>query len=186
MTHGIRPRSPDKNLWFLAGLAVISVVLAVPLEARQARKDHRKMATPLAALHPLLAKLRQQKPFTQARVQELFKAKLVEKDRNAYFAFLESANVSVDGGVQLDKIDLRLRIDGEPHPGFLVLTVAKPCISLAELTTQYGALKLTQIPTGRSPEEQHSYSLEDNWGKMSFGFAEKAPGCVASIALEPK
>ncbi len=144
------------------------------------------MTPPLAAVHQLLTKLRKEKPFTRERVGELLKTKLIETSRNDYFAFLEGKPVDLDGGLSLAKIDLRLRVDGKPSSGFLVLDIDKPCVGRKEIFSKYGDIKLESAPTGRSPDEKHSYLLEDDWGKMSFGFAEKNPDCLATIVLDPK
>jgi hypothetical protein len=186
MIRGIHQRSHNWGMRTAKVLVLITLIMSSTLDAKVTRKDRRKMSPALAGIHQILTKLRQQGSFTQARVNELLKTKLVEKDRNDYFAFLENGEIQVEGGMILEKVDLRLRIDGEPHSGFLALSVAKPCISRDEIFAKYGKLNLTSAPTGRSLDEQHAYSLEDSWGKMSFGFAERKPDCLSSIVLEPK
>jgi hypothetical protein len=149
------------------------------------RKEGRKMDSGISSLNNVIGKLQAQGRFTSARVAELFNTKLVETSHNEYFAFLEGTNARFDV-LQIDKVDLRLRLDGEPHAGFLVLRIANPCIKKGDIMSQYTKLTLSSAPRGRSDDEETSYVRDDAWGRISFGFAENNPECLASVALDPK
>jgi hypothetical protein len=60
------------------------------------------------------------------------------------------------------------------------------CISLDTVRSRYGNLKITDFPRGRSLDEATSYSTFPAWGKLSFGFTERNPDCLAYVVINPK
>lgn len=62
----------------------------------------------------------------------------------------------------------------------------KPCIGLAQVKSYFGALQLVQIPKGRSIEEVAVWSVQRQWGTLSFAFPEKDPACASRITFRSK
>ncbi len=126
-------------------------------------------------------------PFSKKKVETLLKTSLSETDNtgNDVFQFYESPPVTLKDGVVIRNIDLRIKRIG-PHPGFMVLEIKGQCITLDQIRRRYGPLEITEAPRGRSLDEETSHSAMQPWGKLSFGFAERNPDCLASIVFNPK
>jgi hypothetical protein len=165
---------------------MLITIVPSSLGAQNTARSHKKMTNSANAIQDIVVKLQKIKPFTKERVGKVLNAKLIEKNRNEFFSFFEADGAVSANGLNLSKIDLRLRIDGKPHPGFLVFDISDPCVTFDEISKQFAGMKLTGAPTGRSLDEQRSYSIQDDWGKLSFGFAERKPDCLASVVLDPK
>lgn len=57
------------------------------------------------------------------------------------------------------------------------------CISIEDLRAHYPGIKISDIPRGRSLEEELIYRVQEASVLYSFGFAEKAPGCLNSFRV---
>ncbi|QDQ84733.1 hypothetical protein [Paraburkholderia megapolitana] len=133
------------------------------------------------AIDTLVAQL----PFSKAKVETALGTPLREVDRNTYTVFLESADaVQLADNERIAKIDLRLGSE-QAHPGLLSLDLEGGCINLDAVRAHYSNLKITDIPRGRSLDEATTHSAALPWGKLSFGFKERAPNCLAYVVLAP-
>lgn len=125
-------------------------------------------------------------PFTKAGVEAFLGVALRETEQsNPHFQFFDGPEVALDQGVVIAALDLRIKRKGG-HSGFLVLELAGPCITLPQVRSYYHQLELTQIPRGRSLDETTVHSAMLPWGKLSFGFREKNPDCLAMVVFDPK
>jgi hypothetical protein len=100
------------------------------------------------------------------------------------FRFFEGTPVRLADGTELSRIDLRIKREGA-HPGFLVLDLQGRCVPMTEVRQHYAALDLTDVPRGRSLDESTSYTAALGWGRLSFGFAQRNPDCLAHVAFDP-
>lgn len=127
-----------------------------------------------------------QVPFARDTIETALSTTLAETDNpgNDIFRFYESQPVHLEDGVVVSNIDLRIKRSG-PHPGFLVLAVDGACIRLELVRRHYDNLRITGTPRGRSLDEQTYYTATLPWGDLSFGFAERNPDCLASVAFNP-
>jgi hypothetical protein len=78
-------------------------------------------------------------------------------------------------------VDLRIRREGD-HLGFLVLQIDGAGITLDQVIAQYNQLKTS----GNSLDEETCYSQVMPWGTLSFGFKERNPDYLSSIAYDPE
>jgi hypothetical protein len=101
-----------------------------------------------------------------------------------YFRFYKAGGLALCDGVVIESLDLRIKKE-QPHPGFLVLTLAGTCVARAEVMRRYDGLRLTEYPRGRSLDEEAHYSRHEPWGDLSFGFSERARDCLRSIVFNP-
>jgi hypothetical protein len=133
---------------------------------------------------PLLA---QQIPFSKQKVEVALSTRLSEIDDafNTPFYFFGSPPIPLAEGVVISNVDLRIK-RGSNHPGFLVLEVGGSCITMEQIRTQYGELQTTPFSCGRSLDEETCHFQLLPWGKLSFGFKERNPQCLASVSFEPK
>ncbi|MEJ8852789.1 hypothetical protein [Variovorax rhizosphaerae] len=137
-------------------------------------------------LWELVGTLKTRLPYTKEKIETAINSKLSEiESNNDAFHFYRGGDVQLRDGVVISKIDLRIKRTGI-HPGFLVVEIAGTCVPLDSIQRHYARLETTGVPRGRSLEEATTYSSSESWGKVSFGFREKNPGCLAYIAFDPK
>jgi hypothetical protein len=58
------------------------------------------------------------------------------------------------------------------------------CMAIDVLRRRYGPWQLAEVPHGHSRSERTVWTRDEAWGRMSFGFAEDAPACLADITFE--
>lgn len=128
--------------------------------------------------------LRSQATMTPASVERDLNTFLRLNTRNDYFLFYQGRGPASGDTVRIGNIDLRVRA-APPHDSFMVLNIeGTGCIRLNEVKKHFSALTLNQVPHGHSWEEETGYrSTADHWS-LAFGFAEKRPECLASIAFD--
>ncbi|MCL2625299.1 MAG: hypothetical protein FWD46_00585 [Cystobacterineae bacterium] len=173
-----------------AGARGCFVCLAVVLLAMPglSHADEKATTTPTnMSLWQAIDTLSQQIPFSKQKVETALATPLSEVDNNSnkLFRFFKSPPIRLAEGIVISNVDLRIKREGS-HPGFLVLEMDGACLTLEQIRERYSELQITQLPRGRSLEEETSHSQLLPWGKLSFGFKEKNPKCLASIAFEPK
>ncbi len=127
-----------------------------------------------------------QLPFSVQKVGRTLSTTLSDThaEGGTVFQFFEGTPVRLADGTELARIDLRIKREGA-HPGFLVLELKGRCVPLAEVRQHYPALQITDVPRGRSLDESTSHTATLGWGRLSFGFAERNPGCLAFVAFDP-
>ena len=143
------------------------------------------MATKQMTLWEAIDELVRQIPFSKLKVETVLATRLEEVRRNAYTTFFEGGPVTLAAAQRIDKVDLRLGSDAG-DAGFLVLSIEGACLGLAQVRAHHGDLKVTGAPRGRSLEEATTHSVQLPWGKLSFGFKERNPECLASVVLSPR
>jgi hypothetical protein len=144
-----------------------------------------EQSTAKPTLWQAIAAATQQLPFSQAKMEEVFSVALSERDRRHDISFLAGGGAVLADGCVIDKVDLRIGNGPTSFPGFLVLDVSGPCITLAQVRSHYSDLLITGAPRGHSLDEATWHSAMLPWGKLSFGFAERNRACLARIAFDP-
>lgn len=127
-----------------------------------------------------------QLPFSTQKVGRTLSTTLTDTNAQGseVFRFFEGTPVRLGDGTELARIDLRIKREG-PHPGFLVLYLGGRCVPMAELRLHYAELQITGVPRGRSLDETTSHTATLAWGRLSFGFAERNPDCLAQVVFDP-
>lgn len=109
----------------------------------------------------------------------------VQEPSNTAFMFFRGGRLTLSDRTIIAKVDLRIKRTN-PSVGLLVMDVGGRCITLADVRTRYGALNITDAPRGRSPDETTVHTSYQPWGRLSFGFAESNPDCVAHVVFDPR
>ncbi len=116
---------------------------------------------------------------------------LAKTSENAHFLFYEAGRVPLADAL-VSSVGFRAPViapvmtppvDGGP---MLVIKIdASPArrVSRKTILERFGPLILTGVPSGRSFEEQAYWSSVEASGKVSFGFAERAPDSLASVVF---
>jgi hypothetical protein len=60
------------------------------------------------------------------------------------------------------------------------------CIARTKILADYGPLRITQVPSGHSPDERTYYTRPEKWGELSFGFPANSFECLRSIVFTMK
>jgi hypothetical protein len=157
------------------------------LMINETRAKETTMTTKEMSLWQAIEALTQQIPFTKAKVERVLSTVLTETDNtgNDVFQFYESPSLGLKDGVAITNVDLRIKRRGV-HPGFMVLEIGGTCVTLKEARVHYSDLVITGSPSGRSLDDATSHSSMQSWGRLSFGFSERNPDCLAYIAFDPK
>lgn len=184
MTKPIHRRSSRLcDLFVALSILVTSGYVFSEAHAKEGKKMKAVELTWWQAVDALVKQI----PFSKKKVETLLKTSLSETDNtgNDVFQFYESPPVTLKDGVVIRNVDLRIKRAG-PHPGFMVLEIEGQCVTLDQIRRRYGPLEITETPHGHSLDEETSHSVVRPWGKLSFGFAERNPDCLASIVFDPK
>jgi hypothetical protein len=159
--------------------------------AERGLASERHDARPNMTLWQTIDSLARQIPFKKASIEHVLATRLAVKDisrdllPNTASQFYIGGPVELSDGVVIDKVDLRIR-HKTGHPGFLVLDkFGGTCISLSAVRSHYHNLTVTEYPKGQSLDESTSFSAFLEWGKLSFGFAERNRKCLAYVVLKP-
>jgi hypothetical protein len=135
-------------------------------------------------LFGLIVQLQSSAPFRKAKVEALLGSHFHLKSENEYFTFWTGHPIRLGDGSQLGELDLRLS-KLEAKKGFLAFQVTGRCVSPAELRERYPDLELTDVPRGRSHDEETSFSVVSGGVRLGFGFKERNPDCLSSVVLDP-
>jgi hypothetical protein len=135
----------------------------------------------------LIDDIQTQSSLTLAHVEKTLVQTLAHDTRhsNEYFKFYKGQSIQFAGEVKVSTIDLRLPQQGAQSPGMLLMYLEGKCITMPQLKQQYENLKITEIPRGKSLEEATTYTANNSWGEIDFGFQMKKPDCLAYVILKP-
>ncbi len=127
--------------------------------------------------------LRSQPRLDRHAVERAIGTRLGTADGNASFAFYEAKGVKA-GGTTVS-VDFREPVAGGAATAgpMLNLSIGEGCPARAEIEKRYGPLTVSGGPTGRSTAEETKLSRQEPWGRLTFGFADRAPSCLSSVTL---
>lgn len=154
---------------------------AIAFLATDACDSAKPVATP-TSLTQALDQLRAA-GLTRANVERAFGARLAAGDANDAFAFYTAEGIAI-GGVKVS-LDWREPVAGGGATAgpLLNVRIGDGCPPRGDIERHYGPLEPTGVPRGRSPDETFSFSRDEPWGRLSFGFAERAPDCLALVTF---
>lgn len=159
---------------FFAALAALPIAVPTTVEAQA-----------IEGVAAIVAQLRSAGRIDRASVESLAGQPLRRAEAgNPYFASWRGGRVAF-GPITISDIDFR-----EPIPGsaatagpFLALTIGAGCARRQEVERRFGPLSQIGVPRGRSLDEQTRLARQETFGQLSFGFAERNPDCLSSIAV---
>lgn len=183
------PRLADRNPLappdFMAAVRLILLFVCGWLTPCVVFADTPMFSRP-TSLWTLLTQLSHAVPFTKEKIEAHFGAPLRQTSRNDYFTMYGGGGTKLEHGLVVSSIDLRVRHDGQPHPGFLVLALTGGCVSVTDVRQHFPRVTVVQTPRGRSVNEQTYIASDEPWGEVSFGFPVSNPGCLTTVVLNPK
>jgi len=137
----------------------------------------------------MLSTIEAQIPFTQQKIENLFKVSLADTSKNTYFYDFKGGPALLNDGAVIDNIIFFIKQDGT-EPGDVSIEISGPCISLKEVQSHYKNTRITYLPR---PEEGHKarvgYSDFRPWGALSFAFnfdmyGGKGIGCLTGVGFQ--
>lgn len=125
-------------------------------------------------------------PFSKTGIERVLSTTFSDADPpgNEKLRLFEGAAVRLADDVEISGIDLRVRRTG-PHAGFMVLDLAGRPVPAEEVARHYTGLELSGVPRGQSLDEAIGFTAALSWGRLSFGFSERAPQCLVFVAFAP-
>lgn len=88
-------------------------------------------------------------------------------------------------GVRVSRVLLRTSNTDKNTPDVITLHLSEKCMTLDDVKSRYGNVSMTGAPRARSDDEETSYEASGTWGKLVFGFAQRAPNCLSSVGFLP-
>ena len=140
----------------------------------------------LAAVNRIVERVRVARHLDRATVEQIVEAKLKRTSTTRYTLTSEAKDVRA-GPLELN-VELREPVpnSGAEAGSLLVVYIISGCPARQDVAARYKPWTLSDVPRGRSLDEQTSWSREEHWGELSFGFAEAAPDCLRSISFDTK
>ena len=125
-------------------------------------------------------------PFRKDKLERLLDARLERESANAYFTMYSMVRRGKGPHpVRMGGIDLRVKTGDPAHPGFLVLEIAGPQVTISDLRRRYPDGSFTPAPPGNlSDDPEYSFATKEPWGTLMFGVSSKT-NIVKSISFHP-
>ncbi|WP_230953161.1 hypothetical protein [Burkholderia stagnalis] len=182
MTHPSRKARRIRHLLPALSLAIPLATSSATLESgTQQPATIQSAMTVWQTIDALVRQL----PLSKARVESTLRTSLSENGRNDYTVRLGSDRpIQLAGDIRITEIDLRFS-EKRRFPGFLVLSLDGNCIGIDAVRAHYGEIPITDVPHGHSLEEETVHSARQPWGRLSFGFKERNPDCLATVVFAP-
>lgn len=111
-------------------------------------------------------------------VEDAIGTPLRQVDANPSFTIHQGSNR--DGTT----VEVRVPVpDGPATAGAIAIVRPVRCILEKVLRHRYGSWEPTSVPRGHSSDEETGWTRTEDWGTITFGFAERSPSCLSSIAF---
>jgi hypothetical protein len=134
-----------------------------------------------------LTALERQMPLSPETVTSVLGAQLepVRQAQMNRWSFYRASGSALRDGVVVSNVDLRVSIES-PHQALLVLDISGRCVSVSEIASRFKPIEITDAPRGHSVDEETVWSTTRAWGNLAFGFKERQPDCLATIAFDER
>jgi len=164
--------------------AIMLTLLAISTAACATESQTRiSMNTHHTTLWQLIETLIDYPPFTLDTIRQALPVELSERHRTASFSSYVGGRLHLADQVVVGPIELRIRHkDGISR--LLVISIGDTtCITVDEVRTHYP--DITPVPPrGHMLIDANFYSARKPWGLLTFGFADRAHPCLASVVLD--
>jgi len=143
------------------------------------------MKTPNTSLWQLIDMLGKHPSLLPDKIRQALPVEFSERRRSGYSSFYDGGRLSLIGQVDIEAIFLRVRHEDEMRGMVsLYLDPDGTCVTLDDVHGHFPDVVITGHPRGHSLDEQTYWSIQQLWGKLSFGFKERNPDCLASVVLD--
>jgi hypothetical protein len=125
-------------------------------------------------------------PFRKDKLERLLDARLERESANAYFMMYSMVRRGKGPHpVRITAIDLRIKTGDPGHPGFLVIEITGPQVSIRDLKRRYPDGSITPAPPGNLADDpEYTFANRESWGQLMFGVSSKTD-MIKSISFHP-
>jgi len=122
--------------------------------------------------------------FLPDTIKRVFPVEFSECQRTASFSFYEGGPLHLADRVMIKKVTLSIKnADGVIRSLVLNLAPGGACVTRSDLHAHYPNTEITGAPRGGSLDEETVLTVLEPWARLSFGFKEKNPDCLATIGI---
>jgi hypothetical protein len=167
-------------------LAAVGGLIASSVSTMSAEEKASALSNLHMSIWQAVAALQQQMPLDRKKVEYFFSIQLQEYEEpsNDAFHFFKAEALPLGDVASIAKLTLMIK-RSNPYVSMVGFDLAGSCIGLEQFENHYPNLTITEVPRGRSLDEATSHSAYFPWGRIAFGFKERKPECLASIAFHP-
>jgi len=135
-------------------------------------------------LWQLIETLIDQPSLAPDKIRQVLPVEFSEHNNNRYFSFYKGESLGLDDQIEIKMIDLRVKHTDETDGMVGLLGISRAvCITVTEVRTHYPDL-MPVPPRGHMLVDADFYSVRKPWGLLTFGFADRAHPCLASVVLD--
>jgi len=162
----------------LAFLAISTAACATGSQTRASMNTH------YATLWRLIEMLIDQPSLVPDKIRQVLPVGFSERQHTANFSFYEGESLGLDDQIEIRMIDLRVRHTDETDGMAGLLGIRRAaCITVDEVRAHYPDI-MPVPPRGHMLVDADFYSVRKPWGLLTFGFADRAHPCLASVVLD--
>jgi len=164
----------------IASMLVTLIISTTAYAVESQKKIY--MDTQRTTLWQLIGKLGVYPSLSPDKIKQILPTDFSKRLRTDYFSYYNGGPLHLAEQISIEAIDLRVRLMDETK-GLVVLSLAGACVTLNDVHLHYQDIRITGHPRGHSLDEKTSWSTYQPWGKLSFGFKERNPDCLASVTI---
>ncbi|MCF7220758.1 hypothetical protein [Marilutibacter chinensis] len=110
-------------------------------------------------------------------------ADLEVKQRDSGRVDATGGSFVIGGRLRVDAADIRIRESGQV--GILIAELGGACVSHEDVLRQYPDATRSAVPSPGDPNPHHYLEIQQNKLKVSFGFPDRGPDCMARVVFSP-
>jgi len=143
------------------------------------------MKTSNLSLWQLIEMLGNQPSLLPDKIKQVLPIAFVKSDHIGHTSFYDGDRLLLRDQIDIEAVELRVRNEDETR-GMVSLDLdpSGACVTFDDVRGRFPGLVLTDYPRGQSLDEEASWSIQRSWGKLSFGFKERNPDCLATVVLD--
>jgi len=122
--------------------------------------------------------------FLPDTIKRVFPVEFSERGNNGSFSFYEGGPLHLADHVLIKKVRLSIRRSNGVIRSLVLYPVPDSvCVTLDDVHAHYPDTEITGAPRGGSLEEETVWTVLEPWARLSFGFKEKNPDCLATVGI---
>ncbi|GGX41796.1 hypothetical protein GCM10010946_20390 [Undibacterium squillarum] len=125
------------------------------------------------------------KSFENKKIYDYFGTPFSASSSSTNFNYWEGNLIKLGDGVVIPKILLRTPKNTDVAD-LLLIDFEGPCIPKKELRSRFAELKVEVGKRGHGEMDSTLYVQYSGWGRITFEFMDRNPGCLVSVSFHPK
>lgn len=174
-------RSPQVNKAKWIAIAIGVFVLNL-LPTHSYSKE--KVMSKEISVWELIERVGAMRPLHKEQVESLLAAKVAMTSENESYTFWDgTADLPLSNNMKITKVSFSTANPTKPADLSMSVYLGGTCVSKQDLLKHFPTIEVVGAPRGRSLDEETVFSANTNWGKVKFGFTERAPDCLARLGF---